>query len=166
MSVLILLIGTPLVLKQNWKQFSETPKPKTLTGAVNNVKTFNENGEGTLTQMLADSARILFRFPPHSCDCNEPAFADAVNRARKDIGENRVLILIAAENKKEIHFFRERTKLSASIYSATDTVFALFEASQLPYACVVFPDMTARNIVSVNSNTINELISYAKEIFH
>jgi hypothetical protein len=140
LSILILLIGVPLILKQNWKQFSETKiTPKTLTAAINDVKTFNESGEGTLKQMFADSARILFRFPPNSCNCNEPDFTDAVNRAKKDVGENRVLVVIAAENLKEIHFFRERTKLSDPIYSATDTIFALFEASQILMPALFFP---------------------------
>jgi hypothetical protein len=32
--------------------------------------------------MLADSTRILFRFPPNSCTCHELDFAAAVNRAK------------------------------------------------------------------------------------
>lgn len=165
MSVLILLIGTPLVLKQNWKQFLGTKKSwQSLSGEINNVKAFNEHEEITLQQAIADTARIIFRFTPHTCSCLEPDFSDAVKRVKKEIGENKVIVVIAAEDSKEIFFFRERTKLSGPVYSATDTIFALFDTSQTPYACVVYPDMTAQNIVSINADNINELISHAKKI--
>ncbi|GHS93834.1 hypothetical protein FACS1894207_0940 [Bacteroidia bacterium] len=107
----------------------------------------------------------MFRFPPNSCSCHELDFSEAVSRAKEDFGENRVFAVIAAKNSKEMFFFRERTKLSCPVYSATDTIFTLFEASQTPYACIVFPDMTAQNIVSVNTYNINELIAYAKKTF-
>jgi hypothetical protein len=169
LSVFILSAGTPWILKQNWKQFSKAKEDKprqSLSGAMNEVNTFNERGEISLKQVIADSARIMFRFPPNSCSCHELDFSEAINLAKKDIGENRVFAVIAAENPKEMIFFRERTKLSCPVYSATDTIFALFEASQTPYACVVFPDMTAQNIVSVNTNNINELISDAAHCRH
>jgi hypothetical protein len=166
LSVLILLVGTPLVLKQNWKQFSNTKKVQqsSLSGIINNAQTFNERGEISLKQVIADSARILFRFPPNSCPCHELDFSAAIDRVKKDMGENRVFAVIAAENIKEIILFRERTKLSCPVYSAKDTLFALYEASQTPYACIVYPDMSAQHIVSVNTHHINGLISHAQKI--
>jgi hypothetical protein len=158
-----------LLLKQNWKQFSEKrdTQPQMLSDTLNNVKLSDGQEETSLQQLIADSAFILFRFPPHTCACLESEFADGLKRVAKDLGESRIFAVIAAENEKELFFFRERNKLTCPVYftAATDTVFALFDKAQTPYACVVNPDMSAHNIISVNFDNINKLIEYAKETF-
>jgi hypothetical protein len=167
LSTLLLLIGTPFLRNQNWKQFSEKKEtqPQSLSGVINNVKTFNGQEEIFLQQLIADSACVLFRFPSQTCSCLEPEFTEGLKRVVEAMGENKVLTVIAAENTKEIFFFRERNRLSYPIYSAADTVFSLYEAAKTPYACIVYPDMSAQHIVSVNTENINKLIAHAKETF-
>jgi len=164
-SLLVVLIGLPLALKQNWGQFSNGGKQRyILTDTLRKSTIFNEQDSLLLQKLIADSARILFRFPPNTCHCLEPDFAEAVKRAKNKIGENKIFVIIAAADAKDIHFFCERTKLSSPVYGTNDTLLASFDANETPYACVVFPDMTARNIVTIDSTNIDELISYAKKV--
>ena len=164
LSVLIVLIGLPLILQQSWMLLPEKKETtQKLTSLINNANIIDEKEEISLQHAFVDSIRIIFRFPPNTCSCLELDFAKAVNRAKKDIGENNVFVIIAGETTKDIIFFRERTKLSGHIYSTTDTIITSFDTGQEPYACVAFPDMTAKNIVSVDPKNILELIDYAKK---
>ncbi|MDR1154273.1 MAG: hypothetical protein LBL04_06140 [Bacteroidales bacterium] len=168
LSLLIVIVGLPLTLKQNWRQFAVKNQPRRLlVDTLKNVQAFNELGDILLQQVIADSACVMFRFPPHTCSCLEPDFSEAVNRLSADIGgSSRVFVVIAADNAKDLFYFRERTGLTCPVYSTTDTLLASVDPSRTPYACLVAPDMVARNIVSVNSDNIDELIDYVRKTVH
>lgn len=168
LSVLTILIGLPLMLKQDWRLFSDTnPTHQLLADTVNNINLFDENNESnSLAKTIADSAYILFRFPPNTCSCLEADFAEAIGHAGEYIGDNRIFVIIAANEPKDIYYFRERTRLSCPVYGTADTLLPAIDAKRMPYACVVFPDMTARNISSTHPNNIKEIITYAKKTIH
>jgi hypothetical protein len=164
LSVLIILVGLSLTLNQNWKQFSGMDTSlKPLMDTLSNAVVFNERETVSLRQLVADSARVMFRFPPNTCTCLEPDFSEAVNQVTSSTGESTVFVVIAAADSKDIFYFRERTELSCPVYGTTDTLLTSFDAGHAPYACVVFPDMTAQNIVAVYPSTIKELISHARK---
>ena len=164
LSILIVFIGLPFTLKHNRILLPEIKETKrVLTSLMKNAKMVDEKKEISLQHAFADSIRILFRFPPNACSCHELDFANAVTRAKKDIGESNVFVIIAVDTAKDIIFFRERTKISGHIYTTSDTIISSFDAKREPYAFVAFPDMTAQNIVTVNPDNIIELIDYAKK---
>jgi hypothetical protein len=105
----------------------------------------------------------MFRFTPNTCSCLEPDFAGAVKRLMNDMAENKIFVVITATDIKEIRLFRKRTQLSCPVYGTNDILLTSFDENQTPYACLVFPDRTARNIITIPSNNIDELISYAKK---
>lgn len=163
LSVLILVLGLYLILKQNMFAGKKPFMPKDSTSAtINNVSVFNEESEILLQQLIADSACIIFRFTPNTCDCLEPQFADGVKVAENAFSKNRFFVVIPANNPKDILFFRSRTKLSCLVLGTEETLIEEYDGSQTPYACIIYPNMTVRNIVSVQPETIKQLIDYAK----
>jgi len=167
LSVLIILVGLPLSLKQNWSQFSNRNKSHpVLTDTLSLATVFNEFGSMSLQVLIVDSARLMFRFTPNTCSCLESDFTESVNRSINAIGESKILVVVAAENTKDILLFRKRTKLSCPIYGTSDTLLASFDTNETPYACLVFPDRIARNIITIPSDNIDEFLSYAKKIIH
>ena len=161
--VLLVLAGLPLTLRQNWGQFK--PRPILSDTLSRHATVFNEQGSLLLQELTADSARLMFRFPPHACPCLEPDFADAVQRSVKDMDESKVFVVVAATDNREVLFFRQRTKITCPVYRTNDTLLAAFDNEQMPYACLVFPDMTAKHIITIPTHpkNIDELINYAKE---
>jgi len=164
LSLLIILCGLLLVLQQDRKQVVDTQNHLPTTVTINNVKLFNEYEEKILQEFVADSIRILFRFPSGVCDCFEHEFSEAIKYVITIFGEHRVFAVISDNKPKDVFFFRERNKLSCPIFSATDTLHNIYDASQNTYACIIFPDMTAQNMISVSPKNINELITHAKKI--
>ena len=164
LSALIVLFGLPLTLKQNWAQFSNMDlRLKPANGKVKNAIMFIENGNISFQEMIADSVRVLFRFPPHTCSCLEADFTDALNRVKEDVEGLRIIAIIEAEDTKDLFFFRERTGLTCPVYATADTLIAGYDTRRSPYACVVYPDMTAKSIIPVHTATISELISYVQK---
>ena len=166
LSLLIIPVGLLLVLRQDRKLLTDTHQQQPSVFSINNVKAFNELEEKFLQEFVGDSVRILFRFPPGTCNCLEPEFAEAVNFVKTNFDENRVFTVISSGKPKDVYFFRERTKITGAVFSATDTLQTIYDASHNPYACIIFPDLTAHNMVTVNPRNIHELISHAKEIIN
>jgi hypothetical protein len=103
LSVLVMLAGVPLLPRQNRQQF-----PDTFSDTIKNVEIFDEQGDISLQRALADSARVLFQLPSHTCSCLEPDFSEGIKRLMEDIGESKVLVVIAVDDSRDIFFFRER----------------------------------------------------------
>jgi len=165
--VLLVFVGLPLTLRQNWDRFSTGNKPcPVLNDTLSRHATvFNEQGSLLLQELTADSARLMFRFPLHACSCLELDFANDVQRSVRDTGENKVFVVVAATNNRDVLLFRQRTKITCPVYGTKDTLLAAFDNEQMPYACLVFPDMTAKHIITIPTHpkNIDELINYAKE---
>ena len=168
LSVLTVVVGLPLTLKQNWRPFSgkATLQASSSAIALSNVTAFNEESEFQLQQLVGDSVRVLFRFPPHICDCLESEFADGLKHTINHIGMDRVLVVIAARTAKDIRFFRDRTKLQCPVFSTTETLHDVYDTMQQPYACIVSPDMTIRHVVAINPKNMNDLIADVKKIIN
>ena len=160
------MIGLPLVIKMNWSTFTGRVRYTTIAAkitTINNVSAFDEESELRLEDVIADSVRIMFRFTPNTCDCLEPKFSEEVKYLEEVIGENRVIVVISARTYKDVLFFRERNKLSCSVIGTEETLSDEYDGTQTPYACIVFPDMTARHIVTIHPRNINELIDYVEK---
>ena len=168
LSVLIIVAGLHIIPNQNWSQFSGEKKlrPASAEITIGNATVFNEENERLLQQLINDSVRIMFRFTPNTCSCLEPEFSTAVRHAVKNTDTNRVFVVISETTPKDLRFFRDRTKLPCPIFSTAEILHDVYDATQNPYACIVFPDMTVRNVVTINPKNINDLISDVKKIIN
>ena len=170
LSVLTVIVGLPLILNQNWNRSSGgdklRPATKEIKITINDVTVFNELDSMSLQTLINDSVRIMFRFTPNTCSCLEPEFSTAVRHAVKNTDINRVLVVISEKTPKDLRFFHDRTKLPCPIFSTAEILNDVYDATQNPYACIVFPDMTVRNIVTINPKNINDLISDVKKIIN
>jgi len=97
-----------------------------LTDTLKQVTVFNERGSMSLQALIADSARLLFRFTPNTCPCLEPDFAKVVRQVTKDLGEDKILVVVAAEGTKDVRLFHKRTNLSCPVYGTSDTLSPAF----------------------------------------
>ena len=166
LSVLTFLIGLPLILNQNWNRFSNKNKLHSASVEIttSNVSVFNEESEFLLQEVITDSVCVIFRFPPNTCECLEPEFSDGLKHTLTKIGENRVIVVIAAKTPKDLRFFRDRTKLTCPIFGTTETLNEVYDMMRNPYACIVFPDLTIGKVVTINPKNINDLIADVKKI--
>ena len=161
----MIIICAPILVELNWNQFSNNNVSTNESGGmIENVQLFDMENEFSIQDVIADSIRVMFRFPHGVCDCLEPEFADAVRKTVECIGENRVLVIISVKNSKDIYFFKERTQLSCTVFSTLDPLSDIYDVMQNPYVCIVFPDMTIKNVASINKNEINKLIEDVKSI--
>jgi len=168
LSLLTIVFGLPLTLKQNWIQFSGKATLQASSSAIvlSNVNVFNEESEFQLQQLVGDSVRVLFRFSPHICDCLESEFADGLKHTMNKLGMDRILVVIAARTAKDIRFFRDRTKLLCPVFSTTEILHDVYDTMQQPYACIMSPDLTIRHVVTVNPKNMNDLIADVKKIIN
>ena len=160
--VLIIPLELLLIKKMNWfKSDVDNKSQHVLIDTLNSVRLFDSKGEFVLQDIISDSVRIMFRFPPGTCSCLELEFSQTIENL-KNMDRNRVFAVISVNNPEEVFFFKERNNLSYPIYSTTDMIYQLYDVTQKPYACIVFPDMTVRNTVFLNSENLNILIKEAK----
>ena len=166
LSVLTVIIGLPLTFKQNWRHFpgKSNLQANPSANTLRTVTAFNEESAFLLQHLVSDSVRILFRFAPNTCDSLEPEFSDGLKHTINHIGMNRILFVISAQTAKDIRFFRNRTKLLYPVFSTTEPLHEVYDMMQQPYACIVLPDMTIRNVVTVNPKNMNDLIADVKQI--
>jgi len=166
LSVLTVIIGLPLTLKQDWGQFSGKAESHAVSAesVLINVTALSEESAFTLQQLVGDSIRILFRFPPGICDCLEAEFSDGLKHTMNKLGMDRILVVIAAKTPRDIRFFRDRTKLTCHVFSTTESLHDVFDRMRKLYACVLFPDLTIRHVVSINPINLNELIANVRKI--
>ena len=169
LSLLVVVAGLPLTLQQNWAQFSSAHSfhfPVLESDTVHHLYVLCEQDEELSIQtVIGEAPRVLLVFPPNICGCLDADFAQAINSIPQRVGEENLLVIVPVVDDRETASFRMHMRLSAPVYRTNDPVLVEFDPGGAPFAAVIFPDMTARHIMTIHPHNINELITYASEVF-